>query len=218
MARPLRYDDSFMNIINEKVHDKFLNIFNIKVQSTGFHQRLNLQRSLMLSGLIDLIIGIFSSLAFFANIPDANYQFLFCLENFLLIISFCFGCVGIDAASNLRKLNTKIYKNWRFFITFAFPILEIFNNFNYLCIYRTSCDTINDVIFLIVYFLVNIYLCKIAWSFWIRLQRGHELLIIHGKYLEKMINDESYKINDLKKYVPPETLMIKNETELVTRS
>jgi hypothetical protein len=215
MARPLRYDDSFTSIINEKVHDKFLLFFNIKVQSTGFHQRLNLQRSLMLSGLIDLIFGCLFSLAFFANVNKAEHHILFILENFILMISFCFGCVGIDAATNLRKFNTKIYKNWRYFITFAFPFLEIINNFNFLCIYNTTCETLNGIIFVLLYFLLNIYLSKIAWSFFIRLQRGHELLIIHGKYLEKMINDESYKINDLKKYVPPETLMIKTtETEM----
>jgi hypothetical protein len=218
MARPLRYDDSFTSIINEKVHDKFLFFFNIKVQSTGFHQRLNLQRSLMVSGLVDICIGIITSLAFFANIKEANYQLLFYLENFTLMMSFCFGCVGIDAATNLRKLNTKIYRNWRYFITFAFPILEIFNNFNFLCVYRTTCDWLNDAIFVIILFVLNIYFSKIAWSFWIRLQRGHELLIIHGRYLETMINDESYKINDLKKYVPPETLMIKSEAELTNRS
>jgi hypothetical protein len=214
MARPLRYDDSFTSIINEKVHDKFLFFFNIKVQSTGFQQRINLQRSLMVSGLFDIVIGLLMSLAFFANIREANYQLIFYLENFILMISFCFGCVGIDAATNLRKLNTKIYKNWRFFVTFAFPLLELVNNFNFLCVYKTTCETINDAIFVIVLFVVNLYLSKIAWSFWIRLQRGHELLIIHGKYLEKMINDESYKINDLKKYVPAESLMKTSETEM----
>ena len=31
MTRPLRYDDAFINILKEKMHDKFLNIFTLKV-------------------------------------------------------------------------------------------------------------------------------------------------------------------------------------------
>ena len=68
------------------------------------------------------------------------------------------------------------------------------------------------MLFLIAYLLINIYLTKIAWSFFIRLNKGHEILIIHGKYLEKMINDESYKISDVKNYVPPEQQLIHKDT------
>lgn len=206
MTRPLRYDDSFTNIINEKIHEKFLGIFTIKVQSTAFSQRLNLQRSLMVCSLFDFILGIIIIFTFFRSIKESKESFTFFIENFLLIIGVCFGCVGMDASTNLRKLNTKIYKNWRVFITFAFPFFEMINNFSFLCHYRTKCDKFPNLIFTLALFLVNLYFSKIAWSFYIRLEKGHELLIIHGKYLEKMMNDESYKISDVKKYVPPETL------------
>ena len=55
-----------------------------------------------------------------------------------------------------------------------------------------------------IIFPVNIYFTKIAWSFCVRLDRSHELLIIHGKYLEKMMNDEQTKFNELKTYLPPD--------------
>lgn len=207
MTRPLRYDDSFKNIINEKIHDKFLNIFNIKVQSTAFKQRLNLQRSLMITSLWDIISGTIILFAFFNSVKEKQEDIFFILQNFLLIMGILFGFVGIDSATNLRKVNTKIYKNWRIFITFAFPIIEIINNFSFLCYYMKQCSRFENFIFILIIFAINIYLTKIAWSFYIRLEKGHELLIIHGKYLEKMINDESYKLNDVKKYVPPEQLM-----------
>ncbi len=39
-----------------------------------------------------------------------------------------------------------------------------------------------------------------------RLQLGQELLIIHGKYLEKMLNNENAKMKlDINQYTPPET-------------
>jgi hypothetical protein len=207
MTRPLRYDDQFKNIISEKIHDKFLNIFNIKVQSTAFSQKLNLQRSLLITSLWDIITGIIIFFAFFNSVKEKKEDMLFILQNFLLIIGIFLGCVGIDSSTNLRKLNTKIYKNWRIFITFAFPLLEIFNNFSFLCYYMQQCSHFENLIFVLIIFLINLYFTKIAWSFYIRISKGHELLIIHGKYLEKMINDESYKLNDVKKYVPPEQLM-----------
>src|SRR5687767_13684822 len=116
MTRPLRYDDSFTNIINEKVHDKFLSVFTIKVQSTAFCQRLNLQRSLIVTSLYDIIFRLIIFFTFFNSIEVSHESFLFFVENFFLIIGLCFGCVGLDSATNLRKMNTKIYKNWRIFI------------------------------------------------------------------------------------------------------
>ena len=44
--------------------------------------------------------------------------------------------------------------------------------------------------------IINLYCAKIAWSFNTRLQRGQELLVIHGKYLEQMISNENQKIID----------------------
>ena len=44
--------------------------------------------------------------------------------------------------------------------------------------------------------IINLYFTKISWSFNTRLQRGQELLVIHGKYLEQMISNENQKIID----------------------
>jgi hypothetical protein len=213
MTRPLRYDDSFTSIINEKVHEKFLLLFNVKVQSTAFQQKLNLQRSLIIVSLFDLFMGLVMSLLFFRSIDQSYDSMLFFIENFILIISFCFAFVGLDTATNLKRYNAKIYKNWRIFVTFAFPLVEAANNFQFLHTYNIKYDGFNSLVFTLIYMFINLYFTKIAWSFNIRLQKGHELLIIHGKYLEKMMNDESYKINDLKKYVPPEQSIIKSTVE-----
>lgn len=213
MTRPLRYDDSFTSIINEKVHDKFLFFFNIKVQSTAFQQRVNLQRSLIIVSLFDLLVGLVISMQFFRSIEQSYDSMLFFLENFILMISFFFSFLGLDTATNLKRYNAKVYKNWRIFVTFAFPLIEAANNFKFLHLYNAKYDAFNSLILTLVYLFINLYFTKIAWSFNIRLQKGHELLIIHGKYLEKMMNDESYKINDLKKYVPPEQSLIKTAVE-----
>jgi hypothetical protein len=207
MARPLRYDDQFTNIINEKIHDKFLHFFNVKVQSTAFSQRLNLQKSLLITSIWDIFIGVIFIFAFFDSVKEMQDDILFFIENFILMIGIFFGLVGLDSATNLRKTNTRVYKNWRIFLTFSFPLLELINNFSFLCHYFSDCSRIRNLIIITIFFLINLYFVKIAWSFYIRLSKGHELLIIHGKYLEKMMNDESYKLNDVKRYVPPEQLM-----------
>ena len=41
--------------------------------------------------------------------------------------------------------------------------------------------------------IIHLYFVKIAWSFSTRLELGQELLVIHGKYLEKMLSMESDK-------------------------
>ena len=204
MTRPLRYDDSFTSIINEKIHDKFLYCLNIKVQSTAFCQKLNLQRSLMVSSLYDIAFGVIILLYYMRNIAQFSDSHIIFLENFMLISGIAFGFVGLDSAANLRKINTRIYKIWRIFITFLIPLIEIFNNLSFFCSMSGKCNKLFNLLFTIVIFLINIYLTRIAWSFSIRLNKNHELLIIHGKYLEKMMNEESYKINALRKYVPPE--------------
>jgi hypothetical protein len=204
MTRPLKYDDSFTSILNQKLHHKFLNFFDVKVQSTAFFQRLNLQFSLVITSLSDLIFGI----AVFVNSFDQNYiNLIHFLEIFLFIIGTFFGILGLDAASSLRKLNSQIYKRWRIFITFIFPILEIVNNFSFICNYSQECSGFKIFFIPLIFFIINLYLTKIAWSFSIRLEKGHELLVIHGKYLEKMLMDESYKLNDVKKYVPHDHLL-----------
>lgn len=211
MTRPLRYEDSFTSIINEKIHDKFLNIFNIKVQSTAFCQKLNLQRSLMVSSLYDILFGVGISIYYFRTISKFSDSYIIFLENFILMSGIAFGFVGLDSAANLRKFNAKIYKMWRILITFLLPIIEILNNFSFFCNMAYSCNKIFNFAITIILFIINIYLTRISWSFHIRLLRNHELLIIHGKYLEKMISEESYKISDIRKYVPPE-LSLKNSS------
>lgn len=204
MTRPLKYDDSFTSILNQKLHDKFLNFLDIKVQSTAFYKKLNLQFSIVICSLWDIIFGFTIFLHSFNN----NYlNVLHFIENFLFMIGTFFGILGLDAASNLRKLNAQIYKKWRIFITFIIPILEIFNNFSFICNYSDDCSGFIIFFLLVILFFVNIYLTKIAWSFSIRLEKGHELLVIHGKYLEKMLLDESYKLNDVKKYVPHDHML-----------
>lgn len=206
MTRPLRYDDSFTSIINDKIHDKFLNCFNIKVQSTAFCQNLNLQRSLMVSSIYDISFGLIILLYYVENLAQFHNSHIIFLENFMLITGIAFGFVGLDSAANLRKVNTKVYKWWRIYITFIIPLIEIFNNFSFFCTMSGNCNKLFNFIITIIVFIINIYLTRIAWSFSIRLNKNHELLIIHGKYLEKMMNEESYKINDLRKYVPPEII------------
>lgn len=208
MTRPLRYDDSFTNIINEKIRDKFLCFFNIKVQSTAFCQKLNLQRSLMISSLFDIFFGIIISLSYFRKFSKISENYLIFLENFCFICGIGFGLLGMDSASNLRKINIKIYKTWRIFITFYLPINQLLNNFSFFCSFAENCNKLYNLIITIILFIINIYLTRISWSFYIRLSKNHELLIIHGKYLEKMINEESYKINDLRKYIPSEVSLI----------
>jgi len=177
-----------MSIVSEKLHDKFLNIFTIKVQSTAFCQKVNLKQSLFIISLIDFFIGLIIFLLFF-RILDLNPDegVIYIIENLMLILGMVFGLVGMDASTNLKKKNASIYKLWRILITFLIPIFEL----RYLG-------------FTIVLFPINIYFTKISWSFCVRLDRGHELLIIHGKYLEKMMNDEQIKMTDLRNYIPPD--------------
>jgi hypothetical protein len=204
MTRPLKYDDSFTSILNQKLHDRFLNFLDIKVQSTAFFQKLNLQFSLVITSLWDIFFGI----AIFLNSFNQSYlNLLHFVENFLFMIGTFFGILGLDAASSLRKLNSQIYKKWRIFITFIFPFLEIVNNFSFICNFSDNCSGLKIFFVIVIIFAVNLYWTKIAWSFSIRLEKGHELLVIHGKYLEKMLQDESYKLNDVKKYVPHDHLL-----------
>jgi len=206
MTRPLRYDDSFMSIVSEKLHDKFLNVFTIKVQSTAFCQKVNLKQSLFIISLIDFFIGLLVFLLFF-KILDLNTSegVFYIIENLILILGMVFGLVGMDASTNLKKKNASIYKLWRILITFLIPIFELINSLDKLCYYSANCTSWRYLGFTIIIFPINIYFTKIAWSFCVRLDRSHELLIIHGKYLEKMMNDEQIKMTDMKNYYnPPE--------------
>jgi hypothetical protein len=169
----------------------------------------------MVASLYDIFFGLFVLIYYFRTITKFSDSFIIFAENFLLISGIGFGFVGLDSAANLRKINTRIYKIWRIFITFFIPFIELINNFSFFCSLGNNCNKLYNFLLTIIVFAVNIYLTRIAWSFNIRLIRNHELLIIHGKYLEKMINEESYKINDLRKYVPPELLSMNKSLPLL---
>jgi hypothetical protein len=116
-----------------------------------------------------------------------------------------FGLLGMDASANLRIKNAEIYKLWRFFISFALPVLEIFSFLNYKkCYLNQPCSIIQIFVGISLSLVLNFYFTKIAWSFCIRLSRSQEILIIHGKYLEEMMRYEDDKIFDQKQkqYIP----------------
>lgn len=214
MARPLRLDDQFVSIVNDKIHDKFLNIFSIKVQSTAFCQKLNLRQSLTICSVIDLLVGLIVFLDFFRIMEIKEEGFLFIVENLLFISAIIFGLIGIDAAQNLKKRNGYIYKTWRVFMIFAIPIIEIFQSFEDFCYYNWKCSFLYFVFVSALYIAINLYMTRIAWSFNIRMQRNHELLIVHGKYLESMMADENISVQIARTYRPPK-LSKAREEELI---
>lgn len=207
MTRPLIYDDMFINILKEKMHDKFFGLFNLKVQSTTFFQQFNLQKGLLLCALLDIIFGVLSFYLFFNFYRFHSENMSFLLENSMGVLCFFFGLIGLDAAINLKKINSSVYKNWRIIFTFIFFFIEIANNFNFLCFFKkdetTECKNLTSFIVFLCILFINFYITKIAWSFYIRLDQSHDLLIIHGKYLEKMINEDNLKYEANKKYSPP---------------
>ena len=124
-----------------------------------------------------------------------------------------FGLIGIDASSNLKKTNSQIYKYWRIFFTLYIPISELINyTYSNFCYFNENCSLIYFLFISFTYFCFNLYLSKISWSFYIRLEKNHELLIIHGKYLEHMIREENTKINEtnLKKYISADKIYSQN--------
>lgn len=207
MTRPLIYDDIFISILKDKMHDKFLGIFTIKVQSTTFFQKLNLQKGLMVSSLCDIIYGILSFNLFFNFYQFNKNNLSFLIENAMGVLCLFFGLIGLDASLNLKKINSLVYKNWRIGFTILYFFMEIANNFNYLCFFyndKKECGSLfSKFVFFLFIFLFSMYLSKISWSFYIRLDQSHDLLIIHGKYLEKMLNEDNSKYEVAKKYTPP---------------
>jgi len=206
MTRPLRYDDSFIHILKEKLHDKFLNIFNLKVQSTAFFQKCSLLQALVIVGFFDLLIGIVYIFIFFKAIQSSPGM-LVVFQMLLVIVGFFFGLVGINASSTMTKKVCHIYKNWRIFITFAYPVMEIVNQFYIYCFFFKNCFKILAFLLLLIVFILNLYLTFISWSFYVRLDKAHELLIIHGKYLDKMMENDNYKIMLSQKYMPPDVVL-----------
>ena len=209
MSRPIRFDDQFYKIINDKIYEKFLLFFNQKVQSTVLFGRFSLQQALYICSFIEFTIGFIIFLFFFRILGIKEDGDLFFLENVILILGMFFGLIGFDAANNINKRNSVVYKYWRYFITFIIPVSEIINTTDGICYYSSSCSLFNLIIFSLVYLSVNLYLTKIAWSFSIRLDRNQELLIIHGRYLDKIVHNESCKITEARKFVPPEVTLNK---------
>lgn len=209
MTRPLRYDDAFVNILKEKMFEKFLGLFTVKVQSTTFFQMYNLQKGLLISSLYDIIYGIIITILLFTNYNNNKTNTTFLMESSLGVLSIFFGLIGLDSALNLKKVNSYVYKNWRIINTMLFILLEIGNHFRFICFYSESyhidmsCSTFERGLFFLLIVIWNGYITKIAWSFFIRLDQSHDLLIIHGKYLEKMLSEENFKFDANKKYVPP---------------
>lgn len=214
MSRPLKYDDQFKSIIREKIHDKFLYCINLKVQSTAFYKMLNLQYSLIISSLYDIIIGILALALFLNTLKFAQENFSYFIEVFILMIGILFGILGINTATNLNKKYSKIYLIWKSVITFSLLFFEIFYNFSVFG--QLVSNWFAQLFLLCLFTFIHLYLMRLSWSFYVRLIRGHELLIIHGKYLESMMLEEerskyhpmqtSIDEGTIGKYVPPQVI------------
>ena len=187
MSRPLKYDDQFKSLVKSEMKQKFLFCIPMKVQSSAFYKSLSLQSSLRICSIYDILCGFFV---------------LYCgkstfIENLLIILFFFFGIMSINNSVNLSKKFSKYYYYWRIGITILIPIREFsqYRNKN-ICYYSYCQSFIYYSGLTIGILIINLYFTKISWSFNTRLQRGQELLVIHGKYLEQMISNENQKIID----------------------
>ena len=185
MSRPLIYDDQFKSLIKSDMKEKFFFCIPMKVQSSAFYKSLSLQDSIRICSIYDIICGFF---------------ILFCgsssfWEIFFIILFFIFGILSIHNSINISKAYSKYYYFWRIFVTVFIPIKEFVNyNKEKMC-YYSKCPTFlyySGLSFGIL--IINIYAAKIAWSFNTRLQKGQDLLVIHGKYLDQMMSYENQRI------------------------
>jgi len=228
MTRPLCYDDSFTNLVNEKLFANFLNCFTIRVYKTGFI-KLNLLFSLIIIGIFDFTLGIIAAIVYFKQEDYRQLSLLIKIQFFFVILGVVFGLFGIKAASSMLKKFSIIYKNWRIFITIAYPLCEIFNGFYIFCMLFTNCNYFLTFLALIFWSVFNLYLTLITWSYYVRLDQSHELLIIHGRNLKKIMNnDENIKNRDKDKdnkaktdYIPPveidvDRIVIKPQSKLTS--
>ena len=127
-------------------------------------------------------------------------------------------------SSNLNKKTAEYYYYWRWFITILIPLREYFLFITEnKCYYLTLCTNFMFYICITTGLtIIDLYFAKIAWSFSARLNLGQELLVIHGKYLEKMLSIESnkniYTSNNTPKniYVPPSKTNSNNLKEMDT--
>jgi len=93
----------------------------------------------------------------------------------------------------------------------------------------TNCNYFLTFLALIFWSVFNLYLTLITWSYYVRLDQSHELLIIHGRNLKKIMNnDENIKNRDKDKdnkektdYIPPveidvDRIVIKPQSKLTS--
>ena len=201
MSRPLIYDDQFKSLLKNDTKEKFLFCIPMKVQSSAFYKSLSLQNSIRVCSIYDFIC------AFFILICGNNTFW----EIFFIILFFAFGILSIHNSLNISKAFSKYYYYWRIFITFFIPIHEFFDYEKEKMCYYSKCQTFFYYSGLSLGILIiNIYAAKIAWSFNVRLQKGHDLLVIHGKYLDSMMANENNRILNTHK----ELLMKSNYTEI----
>lgn len=189
MSRPLIYDEQFMSLVKTEMRAKFFFCFPMKVQSSAFYKTCSLQNSIRVCSIYDFICGFFILFC-------GSYSYW---EIILTIFFFAFGILSMNNSINVRKLFSKYYYFWRIFVTIFIPIKEYFNYNNEKVCYYSKCPTFiyySGLSFGIL--IVNIYTARIAWSFYIRLQKGQDLLVIHGKNLEQMMTFENKRILNIK--------------------
>jgi hypothetical protein len=212
MSRPLRYDDQFTSAINERVTITIFFCFKFKAQSTCFYKRMNLLQGLLLCSLIDIIIAIFIFLQLI-QVADFNSFTYYNIKNYISIMGIPFGFIGYDAAINLKKNSSRLYRNWRIFITLMTIICELSLGLTGVLYHDENIFIF--CAYLLGYVVISTYMNKIVESFHARLMLNQELLIVHGKYLEKMLENDSYRMNDnIKKYIPPKVKEKKEDIEL----
>ena len=185
MSRPLIYDDQFKALLKSEMKEKFFFCIPMKVQSSAFYKSLSLQNSIRICSIYDFICGFF---IFFCG----NNSFW---EIFFIILFFGFGSFSIENSIRISKSYSKYYYFWRIFVTLFIPIIEFIHFKKENKCYYTKCPTFifySGLSFGI--FIINIYATKIAWSYYMRLQKGEDLLVIHGKYLDEMMSNENQRI------------------------
>jgi hypothetical protein len=122
-----------------------------------------------------------------------------------MVCTCLFGIISMGLSNNLNKKYSQYYYYYRIIFLFLLPITEFYDyKNNHSCYYYDSCNTFSFYLgYSLGIALINIYFAKIAWSFNIRLLLGHELLIIHGKYLEKILTNEKTEIITNQDYTIP---------------
>lgn len=196
MTRPLKYDEQFNSLINSGIKENFLWLFSIKIQSTAFYQTLSLQNSIRVCAVYDLLFGL--TILFLTGI---NFSFI---ELALIILCIIFFLLALNTSINFRLRNAGYYYYWRLFITFFIPLRELYNYYSSKnCFYVNICTTFKFYLCCTIGLtIIHLYFARIAWSFYLRLRMGQELLVIHGKNLEKMFILETSK-NAKETYKPP---------------